>query len=137
MKHVAARVAIVLVALLTFACHRKPPVDAAAANDAIAALNAQLPKQIGVDVTLYKASMVDDDKLVRFDYRSPYPSRVQVPPRATGLMRGSMTQFACTDATARTILDAGFTIDHLVTDADGNQLFDTQADGSVCSIYKD
>jgi len=135
-KHFAARVAIVLVALLTFACHRNPPVDAAAATDAIAALNAQLPKQIGVDVTLYKASMVDD-KLVRFDYRSPYPSRVQVPPRATGLMRGSMTQFACADASARAILDAGFTIDHLVTDADGNQLFDTQADVSVCSLYKD
>jgi len=135
-KHFAAGSAIVLVALLTFACHRKPPVDAAAATDAIAALNSQLPKQIGVDVTLYKASMVDDTR-VRFDYRSPYPSRVQVPPRATGLMRGSMTQFACTDASARAILDAGFTIDHLVTDADGNQLFDTQADVSVCSLYND
>ena len=35
------------------------------------------------------------------------------------------------------ILDAGVTIYHHVSYEDGNELFDTRADVTVCLIYKD
>jgi hypothetical protein len=134
-KLVAVASVIILVAAM-LACHKDPAPDPTVVNDAIDAVNQELPKKVGVDVTLAKASLVND-KLVRFDYESLYPSRVRVPPRATALLRGAMMQFACGDAAARKILDAGVTIDHNVAYTDGNELFDTRADVSVCVIYKD
>ena len=136
MSKLVAVCVIVLVAVLMLACHKDAAPAPAVVSDAIDALNQEFPQKVGVDVTLVKASVVDD-KLVRFDYESPYPSRVPVPPRATALLRGAMMQFVCGDAAARKILDAGVTIQHHVSYADGNELFDTRADVSVCLMYKD
>ncbi len=100
----------------------------------MSAVNSQLPIHLGVDLTLTKASVVGDQ--VQFDYSSPYPSKVQVPPRATGLMRGSMVHYACSNPAARSILDAGVSINHRVIDIEGHELFATVGDLAVCDLYK-
>jgi hypothetical protein len=126
--------AVVMVSVLLPGCGKKKPVmDPAAANDAVAAVNSKLPIKLGVDLTLTKASVVGDQ--VEFDYFSPYPSKMQLPPRATALMRGSMVQYACGDPAARKILNAGFSINHRVNDVENHELFATVGDLAVCANY--
>ena len=125
---------IVASTLLAACGKKKPTVDMAAVNAGVAAVNSQLPVHLGVDLTLTKASVVGDQ--VEFDYSSPYPSRVQVPPRAPGLMRGSMVQNACGTPAARSILNAGVSINHRVIDIEGHELFATVGDLAVCDLYK-
>jgi hypothetical protein len=134
-KALAMFSALIFVCALVAACgKKKPSLDMSAVNAGVAAMGSQLPMHLGVDLTLMKASVVGDQ--AEFEYSSPYPSKVQVPPRATGLMRGSMLQYACGNATARSILNAGATINHRVIDAEGHELFATTGDLAACDIYK-
>lgn len=133
-KHFAIIGAFAIALVVLPGCgKKKPPLDMAAVNDAVAAINGQFPLKLGVDLTLTKAIVVGSQ--VEFDYMSPYPSKVQIPPRATGLMRGSMVQYACGNAEARKILNAGAEINHRVIDADGHEMFATVGDLAVCSLY--
>lgn len=126
--------AVVIVSMLLPGCGKKKPVmDLAAANEGVAAVNSQLPVKLGIDLTLTKATVVGDQ--VEFDYMSPYPSKAQIPARATALMRGSMLQYACGNAAARKILNAGYDINHRVIDADGHDLLATVGNLAVCANY--
>jgi hypothetical protein len=124
---------MIVLAILPGCGKKKPTVDMAAVNDGVVAVNNKLPIKLGVDLTLTKASAVGDQ--VQFDYTAPYPSKTQLPPRATGLMRGYMVRYACDDPGARAILNAGMNINHRVTDIEGHELYTTVGDLAVCSLY--
>jgi hypothetical protein len=130
--------AVVIVLALFLVFHKKKPVidpqrQLVAVTEAVTRMNTQLPIHIGVDLILTKAIVVGNQ--VEFDYLTPYPAKMQLPPRTTGLMRGSMVQYACGIAAARSILDAGFNINHRALDDEGHELFATIGDAAVCANF--
>jgi hypothetical protein len=122
-------------ALLLVGCNKKKPapVDPAEIQNAVASLSKQLPVQLGVELT-FSAAKVDGDR-VEFDYLSPFPSKDALQPRTAALMRGSMMQYACGNKAARSILDAGVTINHRVVDVQDRELYTTSGDSAICAQY--
>jgi len=147
---------VIIVSVLLVACGKnKPAIDMAAVDAGVAAVNSHLPIQLGVDLTLTKASVVGNQvvldafsrRVIGWELERTLQARLTLgalqraivdrqPPPGVVHHSDRGVQYACGDPAARSILNAGFNINHRVNDAEGHELLTTLSDLAVCANYR-